>query len=647
MSVEAHTETLGFQTEIKQLLDLMIHSLYSNKEIFMRELISNGSDAADKLRFEALSDDALYEGDADLKIWINFDKEARTITVRDNGIGMSREEVIDNIGTIAKSGTQGFFKSLTGDKAKDTQLIGQFGVGFYSSFIVADKVTLLTRRAGLEPSHGVKWESSGEGEYSVETIERQAHGTEVILHLRPDEDEFLSDYQLRSIIKKYSDHITLPIVMPKAITDEDKDKDKDEKTPEDEVVNAATALWARAKGEITDEEYTEFYKHVAHDFEAPLAHLHNKVEGTNEYTTLLFIPARAPFDLWDRTNHRGVKLYVRRVFIMDDNEKLLPPYLRFIRGIIDSNDLPLNISREILQHNKKIDAIRSGTVKKILGTLENMAKNEPEKYVTFWKEFGRVIKEGIVDDPSNKERIAKLLRFSSSYDDNPTPAISLEDYVGRMKEGQKKIYYVTADSFSATKNSPHLEIFRKKGIEVLLLSEQIDEWLTTHLNEFEGKPLQSVTKGELDLGDLEDEDEKKEAENASDTLKPVLERIKTSLGDKVKEVRITHRLTSSPACLVADEHAMDASLERLLKSAGQALPNSQPIIEINPQHPIVNALKEEADDVRFNDWVFILFDQALLSEGGQLDDPAAFVKRMNEMFVSMGNLSSSRIITIN
>ncbi|MDM8561658.1 molecular chaperone HtpG [Candidatus Parabeggiatoa sp. HSG14] len=641
--VETHKETLGFQTEIKQLLDLMIHSLYSNKEIFLRELISNSSDAADKLRFEALSDDALYEGDADLKIWINFDKDARTVTIRDNGIGMSREEVVDNIGTIAKSGTQEFFKSLTGDKAKDTQLIGQFGVGFYSSFIVADRVTLLTRRAGLEASHGVKWESTGEGEYSIETIDRDSHGTEVILHLLPDEDEFLSDYRLQSIIKKYSDHITLPIVMHKVTTD----KEKDETTIEEEVVNTAKALWARAKAEISEEEYTEFYKHVAHDFETPLARIHNKVEGKNEYTTLLFIPSRAPFDLWDRNNRKGVKLYVRRVFIMDDNEKLLPPYLRFIRGVIDSNDLPLNISREILQHNKQLDAIRSGTVKKVLGALENMAKNEPDKYVTFWKEFGKVIKEGIVDDYGNKPRIAKLLRFSTTYDDNETPTISLDDYVGRMKEGQEKIYYITAESFAAAKNSPHLEIFRKKGIEVLLLFDQIDEWVGSHLTDFEDKQLQSVTKGELNLGDLENEDEKKEAEKTSDTLKPVLERIKTTLGDKVKEVRITHRLTSSPVCLVADEQGMDASLERLLKSAGQSVTGSKPIMEINPQHPIVNALKEESEEIRFNDWVFILFEQALLSEGGQLDDPAAFVKRMNEMLVSMGNLNSSRIITLN
>ncbi|MCK5522544.1 MAG: molecular chaperone HtpG [Thiomargarita sp.] len=643
MTVEAHKETLGFQTEIKQLLDLMIHSLYSNKEIFLRELISNGSDAADKLRFNALKDDALYEGDAELKIWINVDKDARTISVRDNGFGMSREEVIDNIGTIAKSGTQAFFKSLTGDNAQDTQLIGQFGVGFYSSFIVADKVTLLTRRAGLETSHGVKWESSGDGDFSIETLEREQHGTEVILHLKSDADEFLSDYRLHSIIKKYSDHITLPIIIPKVTTDEE----KDETTIEEEVVNTAKALWTLAKSEITDEEYTEFYKQVAHDFEAPLAHLHNKVEGKNEYTTLLFIPARAPFDLWDRTNHRGVKLYVRRIFIMDDNDKLLPPYLRFIRGIIDSNDLPLNISREILQHNKQIDAIREGTVKKILSALENMAKNEPEKYATFWKEFGKVFKEGVVDDHNNKPRIAKLLRFSTTHDDNPAPVITLEDYVGRMKEGQKKIYYITADSFLAAKNSPHLEIFRNKGIEVLLLTDQIDEWVSTQLTEFDGKSLQSITKGDLDLGDLEDEEEKKEAEKATDALKPLLDRVKTALGEKVKDVRITHRLTTSPACLVADEQAMDASLERMLKSAGQTIPGSNPIMEINPQHPIVEALKEEKDETRFQDWAFILFEQALLSEGGQLDDPAAFVKRLNEMFISMGNLSTSPIITLN
>ena len=642
MTIETHKETLGFQTEVKQLLDLMIHSLYSNKEIFLRELISNSSDAADKLRFEALSDEALYENDAELKIWINFDKDANTITVRDNGIGMSREEVIENVGTIAKSGTKEFFQSLTGDKAKDTQLIGQFGVGFYSSFIIADKVTLVTRRAGLEPSHGVRWESTGNGEYDIETIECPKHGTEVTLHLSSGEDEFLSEYSLQSIIKKYSDHITLPIVMPKVTTDEE----KNETTIEEEVVNTATALWARAKSEITPEEYTEFYKHVAHDFEAPLTYIHNKVEGKNEYTTLLFIPARAPFDLWDRNNRHGVKLYVRRIFIMDDDEKLLPPYLRFMRGVIDSNDLPLNISREILQHNKQIDAIRSGTVKKILSELESLAKNEPEKYTTFWTQFGKVIKEGVIDDSGNRERIAKLLRFSSTYNDNTIQAIGLEDYVGRMQEGQEKIYYITAENFAAAKNSPHLEIFRKKNIEVLLLSEQIDEWLGSHLTEFDGKNLQSITKGELDLGSLENEEEKQEAEKASDSLKPLLEKIKTILEAKVSEVRVTYRLTSSPACLVADANAMDASLERLLKSSGQNFGGgSKPVLEVNPQHPIVVAIQEEKDEERFKNWVLTLFDQALLSEGGQLDDPSIFVKRINDMFISMGNLSSSRIIT--
>lgn len=640
MTIESHKETLGFQTEIKQLLDLMIHSLYSNKEIFLRELISNGADAADRLRFLALSDEALYEGNSELKIWIEVNKDARTITVRDNGIGMSREEVIDNIGTIAKSGTQQFFKALTGDQAKDTQLIGQFGVGFYSSFIVADKVTLLTRRAGLGSEHGVKWESAGEGDYSIETMERPSRGTEVILHLRADEDEFLQEYRLRGIVKKYSDHITWPIVMPKVTTD----KDKNEKTIEEEVVNAAKALWTRTKGEITDEEYTEFYKHIAHDFEAPLTQIHSKVEGTNEYTTLFFIPARAPFDLWDRTNRRGVKLYVRRVFIMDDNEKLLPPYFRFIRGVIDSNDLPLNISREILQHNKQIDTIRSGSVKKILGVLEGMVKSEPEKYATFWKEFGRVFKEGIIDDHGNHERVAKLLRFSTTHDDNPTPAISLEDYLGRMKEGQEKIYYITAESFAAAKNSPHLEIFRKKGIEVVLLHEQVDEWVVSHLLEFQGKKLQSVTKGQLDLGELEDEQEKKETEKASSELKPLVERIKAVLGEKVKEVRVTHRLTTSPACLVADEHGMDANLERLLKAAGQHIPASQRIMEINPHHPLMEAIKEEKDEPRFSDWVLILFDQAMLSEGGQLDDPATFVNRLNQMLVQMVKPASRLIL---
>lgn len=631
MTVEAHKETLGFQTEIKQLLNLMINSLYSNKEIFLRELISNASDAADKLRFEALSDEGLYEGDATLKIWVNVDKDARTISVRDNGVGMSREEVIDNIGTVAKSGTQHFLQSLTGDQAKDSQLIGQFGVGFYSSFIVADKVTLLTRRAGLETSHGVKWESNGDGEFTVETIDRPEHGTEVILHLKEEENEFAEDYRIRSIIKKYSDHITFPIVMPKITQDEE----SQETVIEEETVNTATALWTRAKNEITEEEYQEFYKHVSHDFENPMVTIHNRVEGKLEYTILLFIPGRAPFDLWDRRNRHGVKLYIRRVFIMDDSEQLLPPYLRFIRGVIDSNDLPLNISREILQNNKQIDSIRGGTVKKILSSLEQMASNEPEKYATFWKEFGKVFKEGVVDDYSNKERIAALMRFSTTHDDDPEQKVSLDTYLERMKEGQDKIYYITAENFSAASHSPHLEIFRKKGLEVLLLCDQIDEWLVMHLTEYKGKQLQSVTKGQLDLGELEDEAEKQAAEQAENELKPIIERMQAALGDKVKEIRVSHRLTNSPACLVADEHGMDASLERLLKAAGQGVQGSKPIMELNSSHPIVEKVKGEGNEDRFKDWANILFDQALLSEGGQLEDPANFVSRVNQMFVQL------------
>jgi len=631
MTVDAHKETLGFQTEIKQLLDLMIHSLYSNKEIFLRELISNASDAADKLRFEALSDDALYEGDAELKIWIELDKEARTIKIRDNGIGMSREEVIENIGTIAKSGTKKFFNALTGDQAKDSQLIGQFGVGFYSSFIVADKVSLVSRRAGLEASHGVSWESTGDGQFTIENVDVAQHGTEITLHLREEQDDLLEDHSVSSIIKKYSDHITLPIIMPKVVTDEE----KNETTISEEVVNSATALWTRAKNEIEDEEYNEFYKHVAHDFEDPLTRIHNRVEGNLEYTSLLYIPARAPFDLWDRQNRKGVKLYVRRIFIMDDSEHLLPTYLRFVRGVIDSTSLPLNVSREILQNNKQIDSIRSGAVKKILSALEGLVKNDAEKYAKFWQEFGRVMKEGVVEDFANKERIAKLLRFSTTLDDAETPAISLPDYVERMKEGQEKIYYVTAENFNAAKSSPHLEIFRKKGIEVILFSDQVDEWLVSHLTEFDGKQLQSVTKGALDLGELENEEEKKEAEKIAEEMTPLAERIKAVLGDKVNEVRVTNRLTNSPACLVADESGMDANLQRLLKASGQDVPASAPIMEINPQHPLIDLLGKQEEGERFNDWSLILFDQALLSEGGQLEDPVTFVNRLNQMLISM------------
>ncbi|HEC19344.1 MAG TPA: molecular chaperone HtpG [Gammaproteobacteria bacterium] len=632
MVVEAHKETLGFQTEVKQLLHLMIHSLYSNKEIFLRELISNASDAADKLRFEALSDDALFEGDPDLKIRVNFDKDARTITVRDNGIGMSRQEVVEHIGTIAKSGTAKFFESLTGDQAKDAHLIGQFGVGFYSAFIVADKVTLTTRRAGLGPEHGVRWESAGEGEYTLETVEKTERGTEVTLHLREGEDEFLDGMRLRNIIHKYSDHITLPILMPKEHFGEEKDKPSE---AEWEVVNRASALWARPKSEISEDEYKEFYKHVAHDFEDPLAWTHNHVEGNYEYTSLLYVPARAPFDLWDRNQRHGIKLYVRRVFIMDDAEQLMPNYLRFIRGVIDSADLPLNVSREILQHNKAIDTIRAGSVKKVLGLLENLAKNEPEKYATFWKEFGRVMKEGPGEDFANKERIAKLLRFSSTHTDSETQDVSLEDYVNRMKEGQEAIYYVTAESFAAAKNSPHLEIFRSKGIEVLLLSDRVDEWLISSLTEYADKPLKSVAQGELDLGELEDEEEKKAHEKTDKAFKKVIKRIEDTLGDTVKEVRVTHRLTTSPACLVTGEHDMSANLERILKAAGQNMPGSKPIFEINPEHPLVQRLKEEKDDERFAELTRVLFDQALLAEGGQLDDPATFVRRMNELLLTL------------
>jgi molecular chaperone HtpG len=624
---------LGFQAEVKQLLDLMIHSLYSNKEIFLRELISNASDACDKLRFEAMTDPALYEDDGELKIRVSYDKAARTITVTDNGIGMSRDEVIANIGTIAKSGTREFFKSLTGDQAKDAHLIGQFGVGFYSSFIVADRVTLTTRRAGMGPEHGVRWESDGQGEYALETVPNPARGTEVTLHLREGEDEVLSGYGLRGIIRKYSDHITLPILMQK----EEWDKDKGENVVKEETeqVNQASALWARAKSEITEEQYQEFYKHVAHDFEAPLVWAHAKVEGKTEYTQLLYLPAHAPFDLWDRDHRHGVKLYVRRVFIMDDAEHLMPAYLRFVRGVIDSNDLPLNVSREILQESKVVETIRAGCVKRVLGLLDDLAENDKDKYAKFWKEFGRVMKEGPGEDFGNRERLAKLLRFSSTHAESQDQTVSLADYVSRMKGEQDKIYYITADSFAAAKNSPHLEVFRKKGIEVLLLHERVDEWLMSHLTEYEGKSLQSIAKGDLDLGKLADEAEKKEQEQRSAEFKELTERIQKVLGERVKEVRVTHRLTGSPACLVSDQHGMSMHLERLLKAAGQTVPTAKPILEINPTHPIVQGLKYESEDTRFADWSHILFDQALLAEGGQLEDPASFVKRLNELMLAM------------
>ena len=634
MQSTAPKEHLSFQTEVKQLLKLMIHSLYSNKEIFLRELISNASDAADKLRFEGLADGSLFETDPDLKIRVSYNPSDRTLTIADNGIGMSRQEVIDHIGTIAKSGTREFFSALTGDQAKDANLIGQFGVGFYSAFIVADKVTLITRRAGLTAEHGVRWESAGEGDYTLETVEKTDRGTEVILHLREDEDSLLSGWQIRTIIRKYSDHITLPILMKKE--EWSKEKSANEITDEDETVNQASALWARPKGEITQDQYHEFYKHVAHDFEPPLAYVHAKVEGKQEYTQLLYIPSKAPFDLFDREHRHGIKLYVRRVFIMDDAEQLLPNYLRFIRGVIDSNDLPLNVSREILQESKDIESIRAGAVKKVLSLIEDLAQggegSDQEKFKTFWKEFGQVLKEGVGEDYANRERIAKLLRFVSTHTDGDDQSVSLSDYIGRMKVGQEKIYYVTADSLKSARSSPHLEIFRKKGIEVILLSERVDEWLATNLTEFEGKSLQSIAKGSLDLGGLEDESEKKEQEKEAGEYKDLTERIKGVLGEQVKEVRVTLRLTESPACLVAESHDMGGNLERLLKSAGQKVSHAKPILEINPHHPMVQRLKYEEE--RFVDWSHILFDQALLAEGGQLEDPAGFVKRLNELLLS-------------
>jgi molecular chaperone HtpG len=626
-------ETLGFQAEVKQLLDLVAHSLYSNKEIFLRELISNASDACDKLRFEALTDKALYEDDPELGIRVSFDPKARTVTVSDNGIGMSRQEVIDNIGTIAKSGTREFFQSLTGDAAKDARLIGQFGVGFYSSFVVADRVTLVTRRAGLTQEHGVRWESDGSGEYTVETVERPGRGTEVTLHLRDGDDEFADAKRLRSIARRYSDHITLPIVMKKE--EWDKDKRVYRTTGEDETVNQASALWARPKSEITEEQYHEFYKHVAHDFEAPLAYTHNRVEGTKEYTQLLYIPSRAPFDLWDRDDRRGIKLYVRRVFIMDDAEHLMPAYLRFMRGVIDSADLPLNVSREILQESKDVEMIRAGSVRRVLSMLEDLAEKDPQKYATFWKEFGRVFKEGAGEDFGNRERLAKLLRFASTHAESDEQSVSLADYVARMKPEQERIYYVTADSFAAAKNSPHLEVFRKKGIEVLLMYDRVDEWVVSHLTEFEGKHLQSVAKGRLELGKLEDETEKKEQEKEAGELKELTDRIKKALGEIVKDVRVTLRLTDSPACLVADEHDPSANLQRLLKAAGQKAPGSRPILEVNPRHRLLARLKGEGDEARFDDLSRILYDQALLAEGGTLEDPAGFVRRVNQLLLEL------------
>ncbi|MBA5608101.1 molecular chaperone HtpG [Duganella sp. FT3S] len=629
-------QTLGFQAEVKQLLQLMIHSLYSNKEIFLRELVSNASDAADKLRFEAINNDALYGNDHELKIKVSFDKQARTITISDNGIGMNREEAVSHLGTIAKSGTKEFFGKLSGDQQQDAALIGQFGVGFYSGFIVADKITVETRRAGAAANEAVRWESGGEGDYSVETIEKASRGTDIILHLREGEDELLSSWKLKSIIRKYSDHISLPIMMRK----EEWDEEKKETVLKDELetINQASALWARNKSDITDEQYAEFYKHVSHDFQAPLTHTHNRVEGRSEYTQLLYIPAKAPFDLWDRNKRSGIKLYVKRVFIMDDAEQLMPTYLRFVKGVIDSADLPLNVSREILQESRDVKVIRDGSTKRVIGMLEELANAEEQdkkdKYATFWKEFGQVLKEGIGEDATNKERLSKLLRFASTHNDSDEQNVSFEQYVARMKEGQDKIYYVTADNYTAAKNSPHLEIFRKKGVEVLLLTDRVDEWMLSFLQDFDGKELVSVAKGGLDLGKLEDEAEKKEHEETESSYKDLVAKMKEALGDKAKDVRVTFRLTDSPACLVADEHELSGNLLRMLKAAGQNAPDSKPILEINPNHPLVTRLKYQDAGSQFNDWAHILFDQALLAEGGSLSDPATFVKRLNEMLLN-------------
>lgn len=639
MAVETNQETLGFQTEVKQLLNLMVHSLYSNKEIFLRELISNASDAADKLRFEALRDDSLYEGEAELKIRVEFDKNLKTITVIDNGIGMSRAEVVEHLGTIAKSGTKQFFEALTGDESKDSRLIGQFGVGFYSCFIVAKQVEVISRRAGLGRAEGVRWRSDGQSDYTIETFDRPRRGTKVILQLRDEMEEFLDGYRLRGIITRYSDHISLPIIMPKeAPAEAGKEEGKDKKVESaagEETVNSATALWRRNKKDLKAEEYQEFYKHVAHDFEPPLAHIHSKVEGKLEYTSLLYIPARAPFDLWDRQQRHGVKLYVRRVFIMDDAEQLLPAWLRFVRGIVDSDDLPLNVSREILQHNKVIDSIRSGCTKKVLGLLKDLAEKEQEKYAEFWQIFGKVLKEGVVEATDQKAELATLFRFASTHEETDEQKVSFKDYIRRMGKDQKAIYFVTAESCATARHSPHLEIFRKKGIEVLLLSDPIDEWVTGQLSEFEGKPLQSVNKGRLDLGEIQDEAEKQQDEQNNKDFDKLGQRIKKALGEQVKEVRASARLTTSPACLVSDEQDMGRHLEQILKASGQNIPGSKPILEINPTHPVLQRIDNEPDEDRFADWAQILFDQALLSEGGQLRDPAGFVSKLNGLIVSL------------
>ncbi|XKH01039.1 molecular chaperone HtpG [Marinobacter nauticus] len=630
MTVEANKETLGFQTEVKQLLQLMIHSLYSNKEIFLRELISNASDAEDKLRFAALKDEALYEGDQELNIRLDYDKDAGTVTLTDNGIGMTRDDVIANLGTIAKSGTAEFLKQLSGDEKKDSKLIGQFGVGFYSSFIVADKVTVKTRRAGAPASEGVHWESRGDGEFTIEQTEREQRGTEITLHLKSDAKEFADGFRLRNLVKKYSDHISFPVIMKSESEEEDK-------KGEDETVNDATALWTLPRTEIKDEEYKEFYKHIAHDFEDPLTWSHNKVEGKLDYTSLLYIPKRAPFDLYNREAPRGLKLYVQRVFIMDDAEQFLPLYLRFTKGVIDSNDLSLNVSREILQNDSTVDSIRTAMTKRVLDTLSKLAKKQPEDYQTFWNEFGTVLKEGPAEDFGNREKIAGLLRFATTHTGEATQNVSLDDYIARMKEGQNKIYYITGDNFSAAKSSPHLEVFRKKGVEVLILSDRIDEWMMTYLSEYDGKQFQDVARGDLDLGEVETEEDKKHQEEAAEEHKSLVERIQNALKDQVQEVRVTNRLTDSPACLVVGQFDMGAQMKKIMEAAGQKVPESKPIFEINVEHPLVQRLEREEGDERFNELSAVLFDQATLASGEQLQDPGAYVSRLNRLLLEMAN----------
>jgi molecular chaperone HtpG len=621
-------ETLGFQAEVKQLLRLMIHSLYSNREIFLRELISNASDACDRLRFEAIAAPALLEAGEELSIRVDHDRAARTITISDNGIGMTRDEIVLHLGTIARSGTREFFEKLTGDQQKDAQLIGQFGVGFYSAFIVADRVTVVSRRAGAPAGEAVRWESDGAGEFSVEACERSARGTDVILHLKPDEEELLSSWKLRSILVKYSDHIATPIRMPKE--EWDKDKGESRRTGELETVNQASALWARPKADISEQQYRDFYKHLAHDFGDALAWTHSRVEGRNEYIQLLYVPAKAPFDLWDRRHQHGLKLYVRRVFIMDDAEQLLPAYLRFVRGVVDSNDLPLNVSRELLQESRDVKAIREGCTKRVLALLEDLAGSRKDDYAQFWSEFGQVLKEGVGEDPSNRERIARLLRFRTSTAD-AAAVTSLADYVGRMAPGQKGIFYVTAESVEAARGSPHLEVFRKKGLEVLLLTDRVDEWMLGFLGEFDGRPLESVAKGDLDLGSLADAAEKEEQHRATEEFKDLLDRVKQALGDRVAQVRLSARLTDSPACVVVDSDQMSANLQRMLKAAGQSVPAAAPILELNPQHPLVRRLRTR--ESRLADWARLLLEQAVLADGGQLEDPAAYVRRVNDLLL--------------